>query len=228
MTELRAEKREILGKSVNTLRKDGRLPAVLYGEGVSSIPLTVGLRDFDRALKESGETSVLTLRVEGGESYNVLIHDVSKNPRTSKPMHADFYAVRMDKPIEAKVELTFVGSSAAVDQEGGILVKVLHELEVKALPGDMPHEIEVNLEKLALIDDKIHVSDIKLPKGVTTKIALDEVVVLVEPPRSDAELEAALKVEEEATPAEVKTEREVKAEAKAESEEAEGETEEPK
>lgn len=219
MTEIQAKKRIILGKQTAMLRKEGALPAVLYGEGLITMPLSVSSRDFERVFHESGETSVLTLIVEGDRSYNVFIHDIATDPMTLQPIHADFYAVRMDKPIEAKVPFAFVGTSGAVANEGGILVKVLHELEVKALPGDMPHEIEVHLEALRVIGDKIHVRDVTLPERVASRVHVDEVIALVEPPRSDAELEAITKVEE-ATPVEVKTEREVKAEAKAETEES--------
>ncbi len=216
MTEIKAEKRAILGKQTASLRRAGMLPAVLYGEGILTTPLSISARDFEKAFSTSGETSILTLKVAGDKDYNVLIHDVADDPLTLKPIHADFYAVRMDRAIEAKVPLAFIGQSPAVQQEGGILVKVLHELEVKALPGDMPHEIEVHLDALEKIEDKIHVKDIKLPTGVTLRVDEGEVVALVEPPRSDAELEALEKKEEVAEVVEVKTEREVKAEAKTE------------
>ncbi len=221
MAELQAEKRIILGKKLTALRKGGILPAVLYGEGVSSTALAVPMREFEKVLKEAGETSLVTLRVEGGKAYNVLIHDVATDPLTSKPIHADFYAVRMDKPIEAKVPLSFSGESPAVTNEGGILVKVLHELEVKALPKDLPHEIAVGVSVLEHIGDKLHIRDLALPPGVSTEIPLEEVVALIEPPRAEAELEAVAKPEE-APVTEVKTEREVKAEEKAARGEAKG------
>jgi large subunit ribosomal protein L25 len=220
MTEIQAKKRTILGKQTTMLRKEGVLPAVLYGEGLTTMPISVSSREFERVFRESGETSVLTLTVEGDRTYNVFIHDIATDPMTLSPIHADFYAVRMDKPIEAKVPLSFIGTSGAVASEGGILVKVLHELEVKALPGDMPHEIQVNLEAMKVIGDKIYVRDLTLPERVLSRVSADEVVALVEPPRSDAELEAITKVEE-AAPTEVKTERELKAETKAETEESE-------
>ena len=221
MAELQAEKRIILGKKLTALRKGGILPAVLYGEGVSSTALAVPMREFEKVLKEAGETSLVTLRVEGGKAYNVLIHDVATDPLTSKPIHADFYAVRMDKPIEAKVPLNFIGEPPAVKNEGGILVKVLHELEVKALPKDLPHEIAVGLAVLEHIGDKLHIRDLALPSGVSAEIPLEEVVALIEPPRAEAELEAVAKPEE-APVSEVKTEREVKAEEKAARGEAKG------
>lgn len=191
------------------------MPAVLYGEGLESTPLSVTAREFDKVLAEAGETSLVTLKLENGKTHNVLIHDVAKDPLTLKPIHADFYAVKMDKPIEAKVPLSFIGDSPAVKNEGGILVKVLHELEVKALPKDLPHEIAVELSRLEKIADKIHVRDLALPSGVSLQVPADEVVALVEPPRSETELEELKKAEAPAPTAEVKTEREAKVEAKA-------------
>lgn len=212
MAELNAEKRTAVGNGLRELRAAGMLPAVIYGEGVESLPLAVARKDFDKIFREAGETGVVTLKIAGGGEYNALIHEVAEDPMTLEPIHADFYAVRMDKPLEAKIPLVFTGESPAVKNEQGILVKILHELEVKALPKDLPHEIAVDLSRLEHIEDKLHVSDVPLPEGVHVLAHATEVVALVEPPRSQAELEA------EAAPtapsAEVKTEREAKAETK--------------
>lgn len=200
---------------------------MLYGPGVPATSLSVPVREFEKALAEAGETSLLTLAVEGDKAYDVLIHDVAKDPMTLKPIHADFYAVRMDKPIEAKIPLVFVGESPAVKNESGILVKVLHELDVKALPKDLPHEITVDVTRLEHINEKLHVKDISLPAGVAVLAGPEEAVVIVEPPRSEAELEELVKAEEAApAPAEVKTEREAKAETQAETGEVGAGTEE--
>ncbi|MDP3727167.1 MAG: 50S ribosomal protein L25 [bacterium] len=217
--------RSEIGKHLYSLRQEGVLPAVLYGPGMASLPLAVVKRDFEKVLREAGETSLVAVKVEGGKLYNVLIHDVAKDPMTLEPIHADFYAVRMDKPIEAKVPLVFAGESPAVKNEGGILVKVLHELEVKALPKDLPHEISVDVSRLEKIGDKVQVQDVTLPAGVASLSPADEVVALIEPPRSEAELEELTKAEEAAPVAEVKTERETKAEAKEGEEAAEAEGE---
>lgn len=221
--EISAKPRTKIGKHTNSLRREGMLPVVLYGPDVESVPLSVSARDFGKVLRQAGETSLVTLKLENDKEYNVLIHDVAKDPLTLKPIHADFYAVRMDRPIEAKVPLAFVGESPAVKNEGGILVKVLHELEVKALPKDLPHEIAVDLSQLGTFDDKIYVRDLTLPSNVAAHAPADEVVALVEPPRSEAELEELAKAEAPTAVGEVKTEREVKAETKTEAEAAEPE-----
>lgn len=215
MTEIAATKRENVGTRLNSLRKEGILPAVLYGEGVASTPISVQMKEFKKVLRQAGETSLLTLKVRDGKDFNVLIYDVAVDPLTGEPIHADFYAVRMDKPIEAKVPLVFLGESAAVKNDGGILVKIAHELEVKALPKDLPHEISVDVTKLEKIGDKIHVRDLILPAGVIALAGEEEVVALIEPPRSEVELEELAKTAEAAPTAEVKTEREMKVEAEA-------------
>ena len=223
MAELNAEKRTIVGRHLRSLRAAGMLPAVIYGEGVASMPLAVARKDFEKIFREVGETSLVTLKVAGGGEYNALIHDVAEDPMTLEPIHADFYAVRMDKPLEAKILLVFIGESPAVKNEQGILVKILHELEVKALPKDLPHEITVDLSGLGHIGDKLHVGDISLPAGVLVLTHAKEVVALVEPPRSQVELEVAAAPAETTPVAEVKTEREAKSEIKqAEAEEKEG------
>ncbi len=189
------------------------MPAVLYGPGVESTPLAVSAKDFEKALKEAGETSLVMLKLEDGKTHNVLIHDVAKDPLTLAPIHADFYAVRMDKPIEAKVPLVFAGESPAVKNEGGILVKVAHELEVKALPKDLPHELSVDLSRLEHVGDKIHARDLALPPSLEVHADLEKVLVLVEAPPA-AEVAEVAPVPAEAAPVEVKTEREAKAEEK--------------
>lgn len=224
MAELKAEKRTAVGNGLRTLRAAGMLPAVIYGEDVESLPLSVARKDFDKIFREAGETGVITVKVAGGGEYNALIHDVAEDPMTLDPIHADFYAVRMDKPLEAKIPLAFAGESPAVKNEQGILVKVLHELEVKALPKDLPHEIAVDLSRLERVGDKLHVGDLRLPAGVLAVAHADEVVALAEPPRSQAELEAEAAPAAPAAPAaEVKTERETKAETKAKAGEKEDE-----
>lgn len=220
MPQISAKRRSEIGRHAHAIRGRGFLPAVLYGPGVEPLPLSVSAREFNRALAEAGETSLITLKVEGGNVHEVLIHDVAHDPLTSSPIHADFYAVPLDRPIDAEVPLVFSGQSPAVANEGGIIVKVRHELSVRALPKNLPHELAVDLARLEKVGDKIHVSDVVLPAGVETRhLGPEEVLALVEPPRSEAELAELVEPTEAVAPAaEVKTEREVKAEAKGEAE----------
>ena len=208
MIELRGESRTILGKRVKQVRQNGLLPAVLYGEGIGSHAISVSARDFEHAYQEAGESTLLRLMV-GDTVHTVLIHDITHDPLRGTPIHADFHAVRMDKILRVKVPVVFAGESPAVKNEGGILVKVVHELEVEAMPADLPHELQADLSLLVAMNSRMKVRD--LPHDARVKIIADadEVVALVEEPRSEetmAELAAAPVGEIK----EVKTEREVK------------------
>ncbi|MDP3772310.1 MAG: 50S ribosomal protein L25 [bacterium] len=210
MQELTATTREVRGKQVATLRRQGILPAVLYGEGVASRSISVPFDAFLRAYKAAGESAIVKLTVDR-EPYNVLIHEVAHDPLRGHPVHADFYAVRMDRKLRTMVSLVFLGESPAVKNLGGILVKVVQELEVEALPADLPHELVADVGMLKELEERILVRNIKLPTGVSILADADEVVAIVEPPRSEEEI-AALHVAPApaAELVEVKTEGELK------------------
>lgn len=219
MTAIKAEKRELIGKKAKNLSKEGKIPAVVYGAGEKGVLLQVLLKDFEKVLKVAGESTLIQLEI-GADKRNVLIHDIAFDPIKDKPTHADFLQVRMDKSIKTKVELNFIGESPAA-KLGGILVKVLHEIEVEALPADLPHGIDVDLSKLANLEDKFTVGDLSLPKGVKIHADSDEVLALIETPRTEDELKA----EEEAASGglesiEVVGKKEKEEEAAAEAEEA--------
>src|SRR3990172_9301079 len=188
MTSIKAEKRDLVGKKVKNLRKAGKIPAIVYGAGESGLLLEISWHDFQKVFRQAGESSLVELEI-GPERKNVLIHDIAFDPIKDVPVHVDFLQVRMDKPIKAKVELLFDGEPPAL-KLGGILVKVHHELEIEALPGDLPHQIRVDLTKLQNLEDKFTVSDLKLPKGVKTYSGMEEVLALIEAPMSEAELQA--------------------------------------
>jgi len=198
MISLAAEARTVTGKKTKDLRKTGKVPAILYGFREKNQTLAVSRVGLEKAWRAAGESSLVALAIEGDGVKNVLIHEIALDPLHDHPLHVDFYAVRMDKSIEASIPLKFVGESEAVKASGGILVKVIHEVEVLALPKDLVHEIEVDISKLATFESRIIVADIALPKGVTAKTDPESVVALVEPPRSEAEL-AALETKEEAS-----------------------------
>lgn len=184
--ELKAEKRDIFGKKLASFRKQGSLPAVLYGPKEETIPLFVFIKDFKKVWKEAGESSVIQLDF-GDSKKDVLIQDVSINPKTEEPVHVDFYAAPMDELIEASVPLEFLGESAAVNDLGGILIKVLREIKIEALPKNLPHEVVVDISGLKNLGGKILAKDVVLPTGVTLKENPEETVVLVEAPKEEAE-----------------------------------------
>ncbi|OGM94673.1 hypothetical protein A2524_02095 [Candidatus Wolfebacteria bacterium RIFOXYD12_FULL_48_21] len=176
--ELKAEKRVILGSKVHALRTQGLIPAELYGNGKENEHLTVNAKEFAKVLKEAGESTVITI-VVGKEKTPALIHDVNIDPISDAVMHVDFYAVNMNEEIEAGVAIEFIGEAPAVKAEGGVLVKSMHEIEVRALPANLPHNIEVDLSKLVNIHDSIHVKDLVVKAGVKLLADEDAVVVTV-------------------------------------------------
>ncbi len=212
-----AQKRTILGKKTQDLRKTGNLPAVIYGPDFKSLALTINTKDFTLIRKQAGENSIINLEILEGTKktkHNVLIHDVTVDPRSSALVHVDFYQVNMDKPVKAYIPLVFINESQAV-KDGGILVKALDELEIEALPKDLPHEIQIDISSLTAFDQTIYVKDIVVPKGVKVLSELDNPVLSVSAPRTDEELKSLEeKVEEKVD--EVKVEGELKRQAKAE------------
>ena len=208
--ELKSEKRTLLGKKVKSLRRDGILPAVVYGGKEGSVSIVLNQKDFSKVFKAAGETTLVKLFV-GAKAKNVLIHDVSRDTMTEEVKHVDFYEVNMDEKITTKVPLVFVGEALAVSDLSGILIKAMQELEIRALPADLPHQIEVDISQLKTFDDNILVKDIKLPKNVETIEHEETSVAVVIPPRTEAEIEALSgQVEEKIEEVTVETEEKVK------------------
>ncbi|MBM3281283.1 MAG: 50S ribosomal protein L25 [Candidatus Harrisonbacteria bacterium] len=171
-----ASKRTITGKATKALRNEGLIPAELYGKQKDNVHLAVDKKAFSKLWKEAGESSVVTLEVDG-KKHPVMIHDLSFHPVTSEIESIDFYEVNMNEEVTADVPLVFVGESAAVKNDGAILVKVMQSLEVEALPANLPHEITVDISSLSAIGSSIHLKDLSLPKDV--KIDLDPEAVIV-------------------------------------------------
>src|ERR1035437_8064833 len=165
MITLKVEKRDIK-ESLGEMRKAGKMPAVFYGKKETSTPIKLPYAIFEKTLKEAGESTVLHL--EGKDiDIDVLIHDVDLDPVTDKPRHADFYAIEKGKKLEIKIPLEFIGVAPAVKDLGGVLVKVMHEIEIEALPKDLPHKLVVDISGLATFDSVVTAANIKLPEGVT-------------------------------------------------------------
>lgn len=188
MLEIQTEPRIIFGKRLAKSKKEGKLPVVVYGKGQESISLFVSFGDFMKVWKEAGESTIVELKGENFKKpVSVVIQDVKIDPSTNKPVHADFYKVDMDKPIQVEVPLVFEGISLAVKELGGVLVKVIHDLEIEALPKNLPHEIKVDISKLVTFEDHITIGDLSLPVGVTAIEKPEEIVVLVEQPKEEVD-----------------------------------------
>lgn len=175
---LTATKREETGKRAKRLLEDGIMPAVVYGPKQEATPVSLPLRDFEKVLREEGESSVIELSGVGSP-LQVLIHDIDRDPVTHVPRHADFYAIEKGAKVEVAVPLVFIGESPAV-KAGASLVKVLHELEIEAEAANLPHNIEVDISGLAEVGSQIHVSDLNLPKGVEAQVEGEQVVALIQ------------------------------------------------
>lgn len=162
---LTAEKRTILGKQVKYLRREGILPANMFGKGIKSTSLQLPLKDFQNVYSIVHETGLVDLTV-GSETHPVLIQNIHIHPITHTPLHADFFKVNLKEKVKASVPIIAVGEPKAVLDKIGVLLQPLSEVEVEALPADLPEHIEVNIESLANIDDSITLGDLKVPSGV--------------------------------------------------------------
>ncbi|KKT26764.1 MAG: 50S ribosomal protein L25 [Parcubacteria group bacterium GW2011_GWA2_43_9b] len=203
MLELKADARTILGKKVNSLRKTGLIPAILYGHGKKPATISVNAREFDKIFKQAGETTLLSLVLDG-KKHNVFIHDQARDSLSGQITHLDFFEVNMDEKIKARVQFVFIGESPAVKADGGVLVRAMQEIEIEALPKDLPKEIMIDISSLATFEDKIHIKDLKLSGGIRILTNLNETIALVAPPRSDKEMEELETKPVEAAVSEVK------------------------
>ena len=189
MLTLKAEKRDIHTK-LNDVRKTGSMPAVFYGKKEASTPISISKIDFLKIWDEAGESSVVTLETPEGVKES-LIQDVDIDPISGNPRHADFYVFEKGHKVEVALPIEFIGISPAIKDLGGILVKVLHELKIEAMPRDLPHNIEIDISSLINFGDQIIAREIILPQGVKLQENLEEVIVLVSEPREEKEEEGA-------------------------------------
>ncbi len=185
--ELTVEKRDI-NANLNELRRSGMLPAVVYGRSEESTPIVVDRKTFEKLFKEAGESTVITLKGLGG-AKDALVHEVAVHPVTGQPLHVDFYAIEKGQTVTVSIPFEYEGISSAVKDLGGVLVKVMHELEIECEPKDLPQEIIVDISKLKTFDDQILVRDLKLPASAKVSVDMDEVVALVS--AAEEETEAA-------------------------------------
>ncbi|OGM91878.1 hypothetical protein A2755_00745 [Candidatus Wolfebacteria bacterium RIFCSPHIGHO2_01_FULL_48_22] len=205
MLQLQTQKRDIFGKKTNMLRAQGLVPAEIYGHGKENLHVSVLAKDFDKVLKEAGESTIIEVVLDG-EKHPVLIYDIQRDPLKDTYTHVDFYAVRMDEKVRTEVPIKFTGEAPAVKAYAGILVKALDEIELEALPADLPASIVVDLSDLAELNQTIYVKDIPLIERVRFITDLEtpvasvteqkEEVVEVTPPASEVPTEGEEKAEE--------------------------------
>lgn len=187
---LQAAERTIHGRRVSMLRRQGFIPAVLYGHGVDNTLLSLPAHAFSQLYERAGESSLVDLVIANRNPVKVLIHDLQRDPLTDAIAHVDFHQVRMDEKIRAEVEIVFEGVAPAEKELGGILVKSLSHLEVECLPTELPHNFIVDLSTLKTLDDAVHVEDLHLPENLHVQIDPHATIVSIEKPRSEEELAA--------------------------------------
>ncbi|MDO8442959.1 MAG: 50S ribosomal protein L25 [bacterium] len=175
--ELQVQKRVQVGKSA-ALRRTGLIPLELYGKGVENLHLTAPVKEFKKVLKEAGENTIVNA-IFDGKKYPVIIHEVVRDGVSGDILNVDLYQIRMDEKIKLMVPLEFIGISLAIKEKNGLLVKSLQEVEVEALPMDVPHTLQVDISKITEIGQSLYVKDLDMPKAVRAVFAPETVVATV-------------------------------------------------
>ena len=200
MLSLSAKIRSKGNEKNDKLREQELIPAVLYGPEIENQSLSIKAKEFEKIFQEAGESTMIKIEIKDGGEATALIKEVILHPLDEKVVHIDFYQPDMKQEVEATVILVFEGESPAVKVLGGNLVKSFDEIEVKALPLELPHEIKVNLDKLKTFQDNVLIKDLDLPAGVKALREPDEVVAtVVEPEQEKVEKAPAEEVAAEET-----------------------------
>jgi large subunit ribosomal protein L25 len=212
--ELKTSRRDISGKKVRFLRREGLTPANLYGPGIESIPLQAETAVFKSLLYKVGRNALISLRIDGDKKPKmVMLRDIQRDPLTGSLLHVDFFQVEMTHKVRADVALVFVGEAPAAKSRRVMVIESLNHLHVEALPADLPSHIEVDLSVLEEIDQAIHVRDVAAGEGVEVLTEPDQVIARV----MESKVEEVEEVVEEAEEAEAE-EGEAAPEGTAESE----------
>jgi large subunit ribosomal protein L25 len=210
---LAATRRTITGKAVSRLRRDGQLPAVVYGHGVASESIQLDARDFDTLRRHAGRNAIVDLKLEGGRARPVLVHTVQIHPVSRKAIHADLFVVRMTEEMTVDVAIAFTGESVASEKMGGTLLHLRESISVRALPDSIPSELVLDITPLDSFDAVLHVSDLVVPEGATVLTDPSEPIARVQPPRVEEEPVVADEGAGEGAPAEGEAEGEAEGSA---------------
>ena len=216
------ERREVLGKRVARLRRDGVMPANIFGRGVDSLAVQLPARAAREMLIAHGTDSLIQLSVAGESAPRpVVVRAIQRHPVNRSVLHVDFYQVDLNRPIQASVPIHIMGEAPAVHVHQGVLLSGMDSVQVEALPADIPDNFEVSVDGLTELEMQIRASDLVLPPGVTLLTDPDVMIVRVTPPRVVAEAEEVPEGEEPEEAAEAEAEGEA-AEGGAEAEESSG------
>jgi large subunit ribosomal protein L25 len=185
---LQAQTRTVTGKQVKLLRKNGQLPAVVYGSDEQNQTISIASGDYNKIFKTAGTSTLVDLVVDNQKPIKVLLHEPQIHPTKSIAVHADFYIVKMTEKLQTEIPLHFVGESDAVTVLDGTLTTQLDALNVECFPDKLVPAIEVDISVLKTFDDIIRIEDIKAPEGMELLHESEEVVATITPPRSEEEL----------------------------------------
>jgi large subunit ribosomal protein L25 len=176
--ELQALKRD-KKENPKLIRKNGYIPAVVYGSGQESVNIKIKKQDFEKIYKSAGESTLIDMVIDKDRTIKVLIKDAQSDFLKQAAIHIDFYIVDMSCKITAEVHLNFIGISKAEKELGGVLVKNLHAIDIECLPGDLVNHIDVDLSRLEKIDDSLHIYDLVVSDKIKILNDSELTVVLV-------------------------------------------------
>lgn len=193
---IQADRRDVVGKRVKGLRREGKLPAILYGKHVETMPIEIDLREASRILQGLSPSALIQIQMDG-EEHLALVREKQRDVILGTLLHIDFQAVSLTERVRSEVSIDLIGESPAVKDLGGILVTNVEQLDVEALPRDLPERIEVDVSNLLEIGDAIYVRDLSLSGDVSVHAEPDDVIVVVTIPAAEPEPEEEEEVEEE-------------------------------
>jgi large subunit ribosomal protein L25 len=200
------ESRTVLGKKVKTLRRNGVIPATVYGKNVGPLAVQVDARHFQEIYRRAGRTRVIEVTIPGEPMLAAFIHVIQRHPVSREIIHIDFHAVDLRIEVTIAVPIHLVGSSLLVQRGDAILNQAMTTIEVNALPANLPSHIDLDISGLDSFDKALFVSDLAVPEGTTISVDPEELIVNLSPVRAEVEEEPA--EAETAEPELVREERE--------------------
>ena len=173
---LDAKKRTITGKKVRKLRREGIVPANIFGTGFTSMSIEIPVTDFVHTYKVARETGIVNIKVDKA-SIPTLVRDVQRHPVSREILHVEFRKIDLKKKIETQVPVEMVGTSIAITQKGGVLLTQINELTIEALPSNIPEHIEIDISSLKEIGDEVKIGDLPKQKEYTIVDESDKTIV---------------------------------------------------
>ncbi|MGW8143806.1 MAG: 50S ribosomal protein L25 [Anaerolineales bacterium] len=196
-----ANRREVFGKKVKTLRNEGLLPAIVYGHSIEPISISLDMREAARTLDSISPSALVVLDIEGEKHYT-LVRDKQRNPVRRTIIHVDFQAVSLTETVRADVSVNIIGEAPAVETYLAIVVPSLEQISIECLPTNLPDKFDVDISGLSEIGDSILVGDLTVPEGVEIMNDPEDVVVVVIAQAAEEveEEEEEIEIEEGAEP----------------------------